>query len=397
MANTDLIVPLIVAGIGLVGTIFSLLWGWWLQKRSDERKAISDADNRRLQEQQDMAEKRYNEEITSLAQKHEMNLATFKTKLEELSLSLQQRQKNLNLTAKYKPPLLVAAYDLQQRLYELLEYPISRQHVTYEDGLDDMKKFSCYLLAQYLAYSYILRTKTGYLSFTDDKQLKEIRSMMYTIDQELDQRRDEEGNNIGVWPGDRVMIAERMIKTDSKQAMTESLDGGYGLEVKGYDEFTREWKTHFQKPMGFFCKWIDDILLGRKLRKEYLDAAPRCTQHLLLDLIFLLDSDRDYVPVNERKPLQCEPSSRGCDCMSCEESRKGKPLSRSAKFKKRQDSRYCEMGIWHMGGKDHRKYTRKERWPRSALWTNYYEPTEKGIEEFDLEKVQSMTVYPDLI
>jgi len=55
------------------------------------------------------------------------------------------------LAAKYSQPLMIAAYELQARLYELLEYPISREHVETVEGLEDIKIFTCYRFAQFLA------------------------------------------------------------------------------------------------------------------------------------------------------------------------------------------------------------------------------------------------------
>lgn len=141
MANTDLIVPLVVAAIGLVGTVVSLLWGWHMQRVSERQAEIIRKN-----------EQKHSDEMAAIGRKHEKELAEYTAnmteQLEDVKIQVEQRKVAENLTQKYSPPLLVAVYDLQQRLFELVEYPISRQHVSAQEGLDDFKIFSCYLLAR---------------------------------------------------------------------------------------------------------------------------------------------------------------------------------------------------------------------------------------------------------
>lgn len=217
--------------------------------------------------------------------------------------------------------------------------------------LQDSYDYSCYLLAQYLVYAHLLRTKTGYLSFNQDSYLKDIRNLMYMIDEKLDQRRDEDklgaGYWIGTWPGNRILIGERMIVPDSRYDLNEFLDGGFGLEVKGHDIFHKEWAENFQKPMGFFCMCIDDMLEGRRTRTLGWDAAIRCLQHLLVNLIVCLDKDRNYFANDSDRRPKCKASSRGCGCNDCE----GRDEDVLDTLTDRQNGRYHEYGPFSFGGK----------------------------------------------
>ncbi|KAF2209095.1 hypothetical protein CERZMDRAFT_87274 [Cercospora zeae-maydis SCOH1-5] len=374
MANTDLIIPLTVAALGLIGTIASLLWSWYLQERTATQ-------TRHLQHETSQQALK----LDTIQKRHEHQLAEHKSRtdqqLETLKLTLERRKVAENLTEKYSPPLLVAAYDLQQRLFELVEYPISRQHVSTQEGVEDLKIFTCYLLAQYIVYAWILRTKTGYLSFARDARLKNLRNAMYMIDQELDQRRDEvgDGANVGAWPGARYTIAERMVVAGSRRDVNELLDGGFGLEVKGYDQFLVEWKENFRLPMGVFCQWIDDMLEGRVKRLEHRDAALRCLQHLLVDLVMELDVKAAYIPEDEGRRPKCNASSRGCDCQSCSHQKK----DLNAILKERQDCRYVEDGIWNVNGLR----------PRRTKGSHY---VDKAGKEFELDMVKALTSYEKL-
>jgi hypothetical protein len=72
-------------------------------------------------------------------------------KLEEMR---EERQDACNLealTAKHSQLLMVANYELEARLYKLLEYPISKEHLEITEGLKDIKIFTCYRFAVFLA------------------------------------------------------------------------------------------------------------------------------------------------------------------------------------------------------------------------------------------------------
>ena len=289
MANTDLIIPIVVAIIGLLGSAFSIFLSWRTERRAHKRQVA-------------------------------------------------------NLTEKYAQPLLVAAYDLQVRLFELVEYPISRQHLTTGEGLDDLKTYTCYLLAHYLAVAHILRTKSGYLSFTEDRKLKKLRSYMYMIDEELDRRRNPAGMNVGVWPAVRTLVAERMIVKEVDA--NDALDGGFGVEIKGFDQFHKEWAKQFRQPMGYFCEWIDLMLKGRLNKTEQEDAPIRCLQHLVVDLVDFLDRGHAYIPKG-REALKCAKSRVDCDCTS-ENCRSEGDLDEA--LKARRDSRLHDAGLWPVRG-----------------------------------------------
>lgn len=172
--------------------------------------------------------------------------------------------------------------------------------------------------------------------------------MMYIIDQELDQRRDEvgDGANVGVWPGHRVIICERMIVFGSKCEVNELLDGGFGLEVKGFDQFKTEFADIFMEPMGFFCKAIDDMLEGRLHRLKHHDAVFRCLQHLLVDLVVMLDTTKAYIAEDPARRPKCNKSSRGCDCADCAD----RDTNLNEILKARQRNRYHEEGLWPVNG-----------------------------------------------
>jgi hypothetical protein len=71
--------------------------------------------------------------------------------------------------------------------------------------------------------------------------------------------------------------------------------------VKGLQRFLKEWDTLFGEPMGYFCQWIDDLIVARKARFKHWDDAPRCTQHHLVDLVQYIDRNNMYQNVRKVK------------------------------------------------------------------------------------------------
>lgn len=52
---------------------------------------------------------------------------------------------------KYSGPLRVAAWELQERLYDIVETGVPAAHAEDEAGYEDLAVFSSFLLVQYLA------------------------------------------------------------------------------------------------------------------------------------------------------------------------------------------------------------------------------------------------------
>ncbi|KAL6149732.1 hypothetical protein ACJQWK_02827 [Exserohilum turcicum] len=167
---------------------------------------------------------------------------------------------------------------------------------------------------------------------------------MYIIDEELDRRRNLDGMNVGVWPAARVRVAERMIakleKDDPKDDVNDAVEGGSGIQVKGFDQFHREWDTKFRQPMGYFCEWIDLLLTGRVKRLTGNDAPMRCLQHSVVDLVENLDRKHAYIP-KTGESLKCRKSTVYCDCTDC---RGNKDWNKAYRF--RQTSRLNDAGLW---------------------------------------------------
>jgi len=102
---------------------------------------------------------------------------------------------------KYLGPLLLTTNDLQNRLWELIETPITKFDQEC-NGKENLEYFTCYLLAQFLAWKNILKVNTQFLAFYDDESSNDLGVILSKIEDELSTSRyDRSGWNFSLWPG----------------------------------------------------------------------------------------------------------------------------------------------------------------------------------------------------
>ncbi|KAF2436603.1 hypothetical protein EJ08DRAFT_729103 [Tothia fuscella] len=339
--DSALIVSIVLAIVSLLGTIGIGLLNFFSESRLNKRAQKHDI------ELQDKAKE--------LTMKLAADAAVSSRLLQEESTFLQNKlniwtedrsdKKQIDaLIQKYGQPLMVAAYELQARLYEICQYPISKAHLESTEGLQDIKQYTCYKFAQFLAWTHVLRTKAQFFSFTGDENLRRISYLILRIDEEFDRRRGYDGENVGVWPGSRVLISERML-VDVKKAQDVPAD----TTVIGFDEFLEDWQEKFRQPMSYFCHWIDDLVIARKVREQHKDDALRCTQHNLVDLVEDLDKNKIYHHI-KKLPKR----AIFCDCSTCNTE------NNSTQLRYRSESRQHNQGLrpWYIYEKWNPNYDR---------------------------------------
>ncbi|KAK1750888.1 hypothetical protein QBC47DRAFT_392823 [Echria macrotheca] len=223
------------------------------------------------------------------------------------SLEAAQRQRDIRRQVqRYKDPLLLSAWELQSRLFDLLDTKIPDKEVSQHAGKQDLTVFSSYLLAHFLAWAWILRERTQFLAFSDAPHWIKLREVLYKIEDELD-RKFSQGISYGAQPSDRLLVSEL--------AVVSAPGEGDDLPLRPirWNEFQRDWEKTFAGPL----KWYTDQIMG-SLNAKMKGATPkdqrlRRIQHLLVDLIGILDPDETMKSDRPDEHRKCKPAD-WCDC-----------------------------------------------------------------------------------
>ncbi|KAI7283890.1 hypothetical protein KC345_g2677 [Hortaea werneckii] len=228
----------------------------------------------------------------------------------------KDRRATDRLLRKYRDPLLLAAQDLQARLFNLVELSITDAFMDAGERCEDsLFIYTAFLFGQYLCWVYILRRQTQFLCFTTEE-----RSSTKTLVENLDRIKiilntDRYGKlPFMLWKGDQMAIGELMCVKEGDELMCmrysafhakwkqsqllqaqspSQANGNGGLDgVSGSSEKPIAAFDEANVFRGWFTPIEDGIrdLHDARQRKMYCpDDRLRRLQHCLADLIYALD------------------------------------------------------------------------------------------------------------
>jgi hypothetical protein len=260
----------------------------------------------------------------------------------------KDRRERERLLRKYHDPLLLAAQDLQARLYNLTENALMTFLHGSQDHQDCLVIYTAFLFGQYLSWTYILRQQAQFACFATEERgrTKLFVDLLGKIRQCLNS--DAWGGAevpFMLWKGHQLAIGELMT-VPSTLAVPDSAGG----VCMGFAEFTRKWKAQAQaedvrvaeprpapgsanEPVPLhqnsedpaaFRVWFLTIEHGiyeldrqRQLGESTGLNRIRRLQHLLLELIDVLDPEGARVGAHESKRVGAAP---GCACSQCRDS-----------------------------------------------------------------------------
>jgi len=186
------------------------------------------------------------------------------------------------LVAKYRDPLLLAAQDLQSRLFNITELCILSWMERDKEQKDNLVQYTCFLIGQYLSWVHILRRQTQFLHFSTDKNNRELTRTLDLVQYAFGSTHHggAPGKPFKLWRGQQMAIGEVMsIKDDG-----ELFSMGYAaFHLKwAQDDVFREW----------FHTIVDDLAVMATAESQGIEVPNhrlRHLQHLLLQLIHILD------------------------------------------------------------------------------------------------------------
>lgn len=196
--------------------------------------------------------------------------------------ALQARRDARKALDTYREPLLAASYELQARLYNILQLKFVEKYISDDTAgkRNPAIESTLYVFAQFLGWREIIRREVQYLRFSRDRQTREIGRLLQDIGETF--LSDKYGSQFMIWRVEQRGLGERMI---------ESADNK--MTCLGYASFIERRPT-----MQEWLRPLEDDL--EKLRDG---GRKRLTelQHLLLELVQQLDDKQKRYPFELKK------------------------------------------------------------------------------------------------
>lgn len=215
------------------------------------------------------------------------------------------------LVLKYRDPLLLAAQDLQSRLYNITDQGVTNYARYPGEERDNLLMYTSFLVGQYLSWTYILRREAQFLRFAIDKDNKELSTILSQIRHAfLTDATGPQGAPFMLWQGHQQAVGERMTVLERDQHF-----------CMGYATFHAKWAED-----GEFRRWFHPLVDGVTKIAEAGNAGEalvpdqrlRRLQHLLVDLILFLDPKG--VRSEAKWTSRCR-RAHTCDCSHCKSTR----------------------------------------------------------------------------
>jgi hypothetical protein len=218
----------------------------------------------------------------------QMKSARLAVELEDLRAAENRRLEREKSVARYREPLGRAAYDLQSRLYNIIQQKLIKVYL--DNGSDRERTYvinnTVFLAAQYFAWTEIIRRDIQFLDLgADDKtrELARLQDRIYSLWQT-----DGYGTLFRVFAGEQRAIGERMI-----------CDSARGPDCMGYASFLEE------------IQQSKDLLLNamkadvQELSSRLPEARARliAIQNAMIDLLDFLDPNYIHFPKERRTKI----------------------------------------------------------------------------------------------
>jgi hypothetical protein len=251
------------------------------------------------------------------------------------------RRDSEELFQKYRKKLFSASQNLQSRIGRIIHANLLSFHGKSPRDHDELYIYTCFVLGELLTWTHILKNQIELIPFALETNgpLDDFAMLFYSIRGEV----SSEGECFILRSGTQMAISELM--TDE--------GGSAGAEriCIGYSEFAKRWHASegsSAEDRDSLRYWFGPIVDGIHTLVEKGPDAPesyclRRLQHLLIDLMALLDPKRTRVFNKNRRRIRAAPA---CPCNECQGRLRMNELSNGGSkkewivsvFKKRSES-----------------------------------------------------------
>jgi hypothetical protein len=175
-----------------------------------------------------------------------------------------------SVLTRYREPLAAAAFDLQSRLYNILELDFLAKFGGDHPRADEALRTTLFRLAQYFGWTEILRRDIQFLSFPRAEETRRVAELQAAISQRFLTSRYPPA--LMIWSDEQRALGERMIVEEHGKVLP-----------MGYARFTDTCDDTFGP-------WLARLRSG--LEDEAAQVRMREVQHLLCELVETLDAQR---------------------------------------------------------------------------------------------------------
>ena len=198
--------------------------------------------------------------------------------------------------SRYRDPLLRAAFDLQSRLYNIVEQSFLTDYYSSEDA--EARHYACentlYVIAEYLGWVEILRREVRFLDLGDElsnrKWVLRVDAIRHTL------LTDDYEPVLRLFNGQQRAIGEIMAEPAANAAQA----GEGRLQCIGYAAFVaRQSDPEFAR---WFAQMRTDVGVLAGEPEGHLDRVV-ALQHELVELIDFLDPEHTRLPPYDREKL----------------------------------------------------------------------------------------------
>ncbi|APA15759.1 hypothetical protein sscle_15g105290 [Sclerotinia sclerotiorum 1980 UF-70] len=222
----------------------------------------------------------------------------------------KQRKATRTLIHKYRDPLTLAAYDLQSRIYGLVNSLLEYYHD--EEKKENIYVYTAFLIGQYLSWTYVLRRQAQFMQFSTEQKNQQLNKILFTVTEYFSLDICGEAPFM-LWRGQQMAIGEIMTKEEEGQ-----------LYCIGFAAFSKRYhdEDEFKKWFLPIERGVDLLVKARKDGNLTATNRLRRLQHLMIDLVDLLEFHRATSgPVKQMKV----PAAPGCKCENCPGSARADP------------------------------------------------------------------------
>jgi len=209
--------------------------------------------------------------IAKMQAENQASLENLKDELQQKKESRQKTEKAEEVLAKYREPLVLAAFELQSRCYNILRKNLFRISEN-ERSRTYFIENTLYVFAQYFSWTEIIRREVQFLDLGEVEATLELSRLQENIREII--LSSKYGRVFRVFRGEQRAIGELMISQQSNGNTCI----GYAAFFEKKDESFRYWFEHLQWSIEEIAK--DSASDNGRLKD---------LQHALVDLIEYLD------------------------------------------------------------------------------------------------------------